>query len=82
MIGTWAYGVGLVVFAYDAGGATAVGLVGFARWTAAALAAPLTGALGDRLPRARVMVGADAIRAVTLVAAAAVVFADASVWIV
>jgi MFS family permease len=82
MIGTWAYGVGLVVFAYEAGGATAVGLVGFARWTAAALAAPLTGALGDRLPRARVMVGADAIRAVTLVGAAGVVFADAPVWIV
>jgi MFS family permease len=82
MIGTWAYGVGLVVFAYDAGGATAVGLVGFARWTAAALAAPLTGSLGDRLPRARVMVAADAIRAVTLVAAASVVFADAPVWIV
>lgn len=82
MIGTWAYGVGLVVFAYDAGGATAVGLVGFARWTAAALAAPLTGSLGDRLPRARVMVAADAVRAVTLVAAAAVAFAGASVWIV
>ena len=82
MIGTWAYGVGLVVFAYEAGGATAVGLVGFARWTAAALAAPLTGSLGDRLPRARVMVAADAIRAATLVTAAAIVFAGAPVWIV
>jgi MFS family permease len=82
MIGTWAYGVGLVVFAYEAGGATAVGAIGCARWGAAALAAPLTGVLGDRYPRARVMVAADAIRAAALVAAATVVFGGGSVWIV
>ena len=32
-IGTWAYGVGLAVYAYESGGAKTVGLVYFARWT-------------------------------------------------
>jgi predicted MFS family arabinose efflux permease len=82
MTGTWAYGIGLAVFAYEAGGASAVGLVGFGRWAAAALAAPLTGALGDRFARGRVMVVADLLRAVALVAAALVVFAGAPQWIV
>ena len=38
MIGTWAYGMALIVYAFGAGGATAVGVVGFVRWTAAAWA--------------------------------------------
>jgi MFS family permease len=71
MIGTWAYGIALIVYAYGAGGATAVGVVGFVRWTAAAVVAPFTGLLGDRLPRTRVMVASDAARAVALAAAAA-----------
>src|ERR671937_2830119 len=76
MIGTWAYGIALIVYAYGAGGATAVGVVGFLRWTAAAVAAPFTGLLGDRLPRTRVMVTSDAARAVALAAAAAAAAAD------
>ena len=71
MIGTWAYGIALIVYAYGAGGATAVGVVGFMRWTAAAIVAPFTGLLGDRLQRTRVMVASDAVRAVALAAAAA-----------
>lgn len=76
MIGTWAYGIALIVYAYGAGGATAVGVVGFLRWTAAAVAAPFTGLLGDRLARTRVMVASDAVRAVALAAAAAAAAAD------
>jgi MFS family permease len=76
MIGTWAYGIALIVYAYGAGGATAVGVVGFLRWTAAAVAAPFTGLLGDRLARTRVMVASDAARAVALAAAAAAAAAD------
>jgi MFS family permease len=77
--GTWAYGVALIVYAYGAGGATAVGVLGFARWTAAALAAPFTGVLGDRFARARVMVGSDLVRVGALVGGAFAAFADASV---
>ena len=76
MIGTWAYGIALIVYAYGAGGATAVGVVGFLRWTAAAVVAPFTGLLGDRLARTRVMVTSDAVRAVALVAAAGAAAAD------
>ena len=76
MIGTWSYGIALLVYAYGAGGARAVGLVGFARWTAAALAAPFTGVLGDRFPRARVMIASDLVRAAALGVGAAAAFAD------
>src|SRR5438270_443372 len=76
MIGTWAYGMALIVYAFGAGGATAVGVVGFVRWTAAALVAPFTGVLGDRLARVRVMVASDVARVIALGAAAAAAAAD------
>ena len=79
MIGTWAYGMALIVYAYGADGAKAVGVLGFVRWTAAAIVAPFTGVLGDRLPRVRVMVASDAARALAIGAAAAAVAADLSV---
>ena len=48
IIGSWAYSVALVVYAYDAGGASAVGLVGLIRWLPAAIASPF--AVGARRP--------------------------------
>ena len=36
IIGSWAYSVALVVYAYKHGGASAVGLVGLIRWLPAA----------------------------------------------
>jgi MFS family permease len=78
MIGTWAYGMALIVYAYGADGAKAVGIVAFVRWMAAAVVAPFTGVLGDRLPRVRVMVASDLVRAVALVAAAAAAAAGLS----
>jgi MFS family permease len=75
--GEWSYVVALAVFAYQAGGATAVGLVGVIRFLPSAVAAPFTALLGDRYPRARVMLGTDIVRAVALAVAAAAVFADA-----
>ena len=50
-LGTWGYGIALSVFAYDHGGATAVGVVGLVRLIPAALAAPFMGVLGDRHSR-------------------------------
>ena len=43
--------IALVVFAYDHGGASAVGLVALIRWLPAAIASPFTAILGDRYPR-------------------------------
>ena len=48
ILGTWAYGIAVVVYAYDQGGATAVGHRGPVRWCAAAFVSPFAALLGDR----------------------------------
>jgi MFS family permease len=80
--GNWAYGIALAVFAYHAGGATAVGLVSLARMIPSALAAPFVAVLADRFRRERVMVSADLVRVVLLAGAAGAIFAHASSWVV
>jgi MFS family permease len=79
IIGTWAYSIALSVYAYRHGGASAVGLVGLIRWLPAAVAAPLAAVLGDRYPRAPVMLGADLLRAAGLAGMAICVFTHAPV---
>jgi MFS family permease len=82
VVGAWAYGVAVVVYAYEQGGARAVGVVGLLRWGTAALASPFAAALGDRYDRRLVMVGSDLFRAGLTVVAAAAVFADWGPWLV
>jgi MFS family permease len=82
IIGTWSYSVALVVYAYHAGGASAVGLVNLIRWLPAAFASPLTSVLGDRYPRVAVMLGTDASRAAALGAMTASVLLHAPVGVV
>jgi MFS family permease len=77
ILGTWAYGIAVVVYAYEQGGATAVGVVGLARWVAAAVASPFAALLGDRYDRRWVMVASDLARAVLIAAAALAAFAGA-----
>jgi MFS family permease len=74
--GEWAYVVALAVFAYEAGGATAVGLVGVIRFLPSAVVAPFAAVLADRYPRQRVMLVADIVRAVALAAAGVVALLD------
>jgi MFS family permease len=78
IVGSWAYSVAVVVFAYDQGGAAAVGVVGLLRWVAAGVASPFAAVFGDRYDRRVVMVASDLVRAALIGAAAAAVFADAS----
>jgi MFS family permease len=61
----WAFLVALGVFAYERGGATAVGILGLVRMVPAALATPFTAAFADRWERERALV------VVTLLSAAA-----------
>jgi MFS family permease len=82
LIGNWSYFVALAVYAYDQGGATAVGLVGVIRMLPAALASPFLGALADRYPRKIVMVAADLIRAALMVLAALTIWQGWSQWVV
>jgi len=82
IIGTWAYAVALVVYAYDHGGASAVGLIALIRWLPAAVVSPFTAILGDRYPRVPVMLGSDLLRAVGLAVMTVCVVTDAPVGIV
>ncbi|MGL6280287.1 MAG: MFS transporter, partial [Gaiella sp.] len=75
-LGNWSYLVALSVFAYDAGGAGAVGLVWVIRLVPAALLAAPVSALADRYPRRRVMIVSDLARAGLMGAAAVVIAAD------
>jgi CRP-like cAMP-binding protein len=59
----WAYGIALAVFAYEEGGAAAVGLVGLVRFIPSALASPFTAMLADRYRRQIVIVVAELLRA-------------------
>ncbi len=56
IVAEWAHFVALGVFAYNAGGTTAVGIAGLARMLPAAVVAPLASSLGDRFRRERVLV--------------------------
>ena len=77
IIGSWAYGVALAVYAYDHGGASAVGFVLLIRWVPAAIASPLAAVLGDRYPRVRVMLATDLLRALALAAIGILVVTNA-----
>jgi MFS family permease len=76
ILGGWAYLVALGVYAYDQGGAAAVGLVGLIRLIPAALAAPFAGTLVDRYSRVGVMVTSDLTRAALMLVAAATIALD------
>jgi MFS family permease len=72
-MGTWAYAIAVVVFAYEQGGPKAVGVVGLVRWIAAAVASPFAALLGDRYDRRLVMVASDLVRALLIGVAATTV---------
>jgi MFS family permease len=63
ILGTYAYGVALPVYAYHSGGARTVGLLFFARFVLAAAAAPWLGLLADRWSRRQLMLSGDLVRA-------------------
>lgn len=65
-VGSWAFMVVLAVYAYDVGGASAVGVAALVRLLPAAFAAPITSLLADRSSRRDVMVWATLLRAASL----------------
>jgi MFS family permease len=78
ILGTWAYGVALPVYAFHAGGARAVGILLFARFVLAALAAPWLGLLADRWSRQQLMITADLVRCAIFAGMTALAIADAN----
>ena len=82
IIAYWAYGIALAVFAYQEGGAAAVGIVGLIRFVPSAIASPFASMLGDRLRRERVIVVAELVRAALLALSVAVLAVDGPVGLV
>jgi MFS family permease len=82
VMGLWAYTVALAVYAYDVGGAKAVGVVTLFRAIPAAISAPFTSTLADRLPRVPFMVVTTLGRAAAIGGAGAVALAGGTEWLV
>jgi MFS family permease len=80
--GEFAYTVALAVYAYDQGGATAVGIAGLVRMLPSALAAPFATTLGDRFPRDRVMIAGHLVRGAASLATAAAIALEAPIALV
>jgi MFS family permease len=70
------YALGVAVFAYESGGAPAVGGVFLVQTLVAAAAQPFTAVLGDRYRRERVMLATELARVTTIGALAVAAFAD------
>jgi MFS family permease len=77
----WAHFVAFGVYAYEEGGASAVGVAGLVRLLPAALVAPFAASLGDRFPRERFLLGMTLVAAVALAGSAAAFFAGSEVLV-
>lgn len=78
VIGHYGYQIALGVYAYQEGGAAAVGAM-FVLRTLGALATPPAAALGDRYRRVWVMFASDFVRALLVLGTLAVIVADAPI---
>src|SRR5919108_5026565 len=76
-VGSWTFFTVLAVYAYNEGGAAAVGVAALARMVPAGLAAPLAGAMADRHSRRDVLLASVIGRALLLAAIGAAVAAEA-----
>ena len=63
LVGDWAYGTAILVWAFQESGATGVGLFTAARFVGAAFAGPVGAAVADRMSRRTFMMATDLIRA-------------------
>src|SRR5919198_1035561 len=74
----WAHFVALGVFAYKAGGTSAVGVAGLVRMLPAAIVAPFAASLGDRFRRERFLVAISLVGSAALGGSAAAFFVGRS----
>jgi MFS family permease len=81
-IGDWAYGTAILIWAYDVGGARAVGIWYTVRLVLMTIVTPFASTIVDRLPRKVVMISTDLIRAALCSAVAVLIWADAPPWTV
>lgn len=76
-IGIWAYAIAAGVYAFQQGGATAVGVVSAIRLISTALTAPFLSLLADRYPRKLILIAANLVRGSALAGAAVAVHLSA-----
>ncbi|GAA2123392.1 MFS transporter [Nocardioides bigeumensis] len=74
--GDWAYAVAITVWAFQEGGATAVGVFTAVRMTASAVAGPLGATIADRMSRRTYMMVVDLARAAIVSVTAVLVMLD------
>jgi MFS family permease len=77
----WAHFVAFGVFAYEQGGASAVGIAGLVRLLPAAIVAPFAASFGDRFRREHFLLTMSLIGSLALGASAAAAYADAVVLV-
>ena len=77
----WAHFVAFGVFAYEQGGASAVGIAGLVRLLPAAIIAPFAASFGDRFRRERFLLTMSLVGSLALGASAAAAYADAVVLV-
>ena len=68
--GEWSTWVAVIVYAYGRGGAAEAGVVAFVELAPSVVLAPVVAGLGDRFPRARVLLGSYLSQAVLMAATA------------
>ncbi|WP_344766348.1 MFS transporter [Aeromicrobium panaciterrae] len=81
-LGDWAFATAMVVWAYQDGGATAVGVYQAVRFIVLAVAGPIGSVLADRMSRRLFMITTDVLRAVLVGGAGLIVVADGPSWAV
>jgi MFS family permease len=78
----WVFSVALALYAYDKGGASAVGLVGLLRMLPSVVAAPFAATLGDRYSRQLVILVVNIARTGAIILAAAAALAGLPAMVV
>ncbi len=81
-IGDWAFATAMTVWAFGEGGAAAVGIWYTVRLILLAVVTPFAAVLADRFPRRLVMIGADVVRVVLVLASAALIQWGDLPWLV
>ena len=81
-VATWTFAIALAVYAFDQGGATAVGIAAIVRLMPGALASPFAGLLGDRHSRRLLLVLSSALCGVAIGLGAITVALDSPSWVV
>jgi MFS family permease len=74
--------IAVAVYAYEEGGATAVGIIAFVRLIATAVLAPWLSVFADRVSRRLVMLAVEILRCGLFVALAVLVAGSAATWLV